>query len=89
MEAAQLAVNEYGAADYSIGELPADIAAFSDPDNRLPYYHPFCKAAESAWFDLYEKSQDLQALKDTQLSIAADYFAEGFIIALRNINKGK
>lgn len=84
IEAAQLAANEYGADEYAPAELPADIVAFSDPDNRLPYYHPFCKAAEAAWFDLYEKSEALQDLDDRALSIAADYFTEGYIVALRS-----
>jgi hypothetical protein len=88
MEDAQLAIDEYGAADHSIGELPAGIIAFADPDNRLPYYHPFCQAAESAWFDLYEKSEVLQALSDREIAIASDNFTEGFVVALRNYKKG-
>ena len=87
IEDAQLCVNEYGAADYAIGELPANIAAFSDPDNRLPYYHPFCKAAEAAWFDRYEKSEELRALDDEALALAADCFTEGYVTALRSAKK--
>lgn len=86
-DAAQLAAENYGVEEYGAIPLPADIVAFSDPDNRLPYYHPFCKAAEAAWFDLYEKSEELQALDDRALSIAADYFTEGYIVALRNAKK--
>jgi hypothetical protein len=87
IEAAHLAANEYGVEEYAPAQLPADIVAFADPENRLPYYHPFCKAAEAAWFDLYEKSEDLQALDDRALSIAADYFTEGYIVALRSAKK--
>jgi len=89
IEDARMAANEYGAEEYAPAQLPADIVAFSDPDNRLPYYHPFCKAAEAAWFDLYEVSEDLKALSDRELSIAADNFTEGYIVAMRSINLNK
>ena len=88
IEETQLAAEEYGIEEYAPIVLPADIAAFSDPDNRLPYYHPFCKAAEAAWFDLYEKSEELQGLSDREISIAADNFTEGYVTALRNYKKG-
>jgi len=88
IEAAQAAAEEYGVEETGVIELPAGIVAFADPDNRLPYYHPYCKAAEAAWFDLYEKSEELQALSDRELSIAADYYTEGYVTALRNANKG-
>ena len=88
IEDAQLAANEYGVEEYGVIPLPAEIAAFEDPYNRLPYYHPICKAAEAAWFDWYEKSEELQSLSDRDLSIAADYFTEGYIVALRNAKKG-
>jgi len=89
IEAARMAADQYGLEEYGAAELPADIVAFADPENRLPYYHPFCKAAEAAWFDLYEKSADLQALDDRALSIAADNFTEGYIVAMRAAHKGK
>lgn len=88
IEAAQLAADEYDANECEVSILPNSIVAFDDPFNRLPYYHPFCKAAEAAWFDLYEKSEDLQALSDREISIAADNFTEGFVVALRNYKKG-
>lgn len=88
IEGAQLAVDEYGAENHSIGELPADIVAFGDEFNRLPYYHPFCKAAEAAWFDMYKKSTELQALDDDALAMAADFFTEGYTAALINAKKG-
>jgi len=88
IEDAQLAANEYGVEEYGAATLPDDIAAFNDPSNRLPYYHPFCRAAEAAWFDLYEQSEDLQALSDREISIAADNFTEGFIVALRKFKNG-
>lgn len=90
IEDAQRAADIQGAEEYSAAELPAGIAAYQyQLGDKLPYYHPYCRAAENAWFDLYELSDDLKELSDRELSIAADNFTEGYIVAMLSIKKGK